>query len=110
MRASRSGQRRIARCVVTFAVGALFVAASPACKKKVAQEDCDRLIDRFATLVVKEKFHDATPEQIKAERDRERQEARGDEAFRNCTSEIETADYACAMKTETSDAFLKCLE
>jgi hypothetical protein len=92
------------------AILVLVLAAAPACKKKVTQEDCDRMIDRFATLVVKEQFHDAPPEQIKAEQDRERQEARGDEAFRNCTSEVEAADYACAMKTETSDAFLKCLE
>jgi hypothetical protein len=97
---------------LTAAVTALFLVLTvgPACKKKVTQEDCDRLIDRFAMLVVKERVHDATPEQIKAEQDRERQEARGDEAFRNCTSEVESADYACAMKTETSDAFLKCLE
>jgi hypothetical protein len=88
----------------------LVLAVGPACKKKVTQEDCDRMIDRFAMLVVKEQFKDATPEQIKAEQDRERQEARGDEAFRNCTSEIEAADYACAMKAETSDTFLKCLE
>jgi hypothetical protein len=88
----------------------LVLLAGPACKKKVTQQDCDRLIDRFATLVVKERSSNASPEQIKAEQEREREEARGDEAFRNCTSEIEAADYACAMKTETTDAFLKCLE
>ena len=97
----------VARLAVAVALAVLI---APACKKKITQEDCDRLVDRFATLVVKERVHDASPEQIKAEQDRERQEARGDEAFRNCTSEVEAPDYACAMKTETSDAFLKCLE
>jgi hypothetical protein len=97
--------------VVRIAVAVVIaVLIGPACKKKITQEDCDRLVDRFASLVVKERTHDASPEQIKAEQDRERQEARGDEAFRNCTSEVEAPDYACAMKTETSDAFLKCLE
>jgi hypothetical protein len=90
----------------------LLVAVSvvPACTRKVTQQDCDRLLDRFAALVVKERVVDATPEQIKIEQERERQEARGDEAFRNCTSEVEASEYACAMKSETSDAFLKCLE
>jgi hypothetical protein len=81
-----------------------------ACKKKVSQAQCDELIDRFATLVVKERIRDATPEVVKAEQDRERQEARGDEAFRNCTSEVAPEDYGCAMRSATSDQFLKCLE
>jgi hypothetical protein len=80
------------------------------CKKKVSQADCDRMIDRFAELVVKERIKDAPPETIKAEQDRERKEARGDEAFRNCTSEVSPEDYACAMRTATSDQCLKCLE
>jgi hypothetical protein len=98
------------RACAFVALAVLVLTTTPACKQKVTQADCDRLIDRFATLVVKERKKDATAAEVHTEIDRERQEARGDEAFRNCTSEIAPADYACAMKAETSDAFLKCLE
>lgn len=96
---------------VTFATAAaLLVVLLFGCKKKVTQAQCDALVDKFATLVVSERIKDAPAEMIKAEQERERQEARGDEAFRNCTSEIAQEDYTCAMGSGTSDAFLKCLE
>jgi len=100
-------RRAVLGVVLALACCAPTIAA---CKKKVSQAECDKMIDRFAVLVVKERIKDAPPEMIKAEQDRERQEARGDEAFRNCTSEVAPEDYTCAMKTETSEAFLKCLE
>ncbi len=98
------------RAAVVALVLASAVPLLGACKKKVSQQQCDELLDRFATLVVKERIKDASPEMIKAEQERERQEARGDDSFRNCTSEVAPEDYACAMKTESSEAFLKCLE
>lgn len=100
-------KRRVLGIALALAVCASMTAA---CKKKVSRTECDQLIDRFAVLVVKERIKDAAPEVIKAEQDREREEARADEAFRNCTSEVAPEDFACAMKTASSDAFLKCLE
>jgi hypothetical protein len=84
--------------------------ASGACKKKVTQAQCDELLDRYATFVVSEKLKDAPPEQLKAEQQRERDEARNDDDFKNCTTELSTEDYACAMKATTADAVEKCLE
>jgi hypothetical protein len=80
------------------------------CKKKVTQPQCEELLDRYATLVVKERFKDAPPEKVKAEQVRERDEARSDDDFKNCTSELSTEDYACAMAATTADALEKCLE
>ena len=89
---------------------AMTLAAMPACKKKVTQQQCDQLIDRFAELVVKEHFPDAGAAEIAKERDRERNEAKADQAFKNCTSEVQTDEHACAMKAATSDGLIKCLE
>jgi hypothetical protein len=80
------------------------------CKKKVTQAQCEDLLDRYATLVVHEKMKDATPEQLKVEQARERDAARSDDDFKNCTAELSTEDYACAIKAETADALEKCLE
>jgi hypothetical protein len=80
------------------------------CKKKVTQAQCEELLDRYATLVVREKLKDAPPEQIAAEQAREREAARSDDDFKNCTTELSTEDYACAMKASTADALEKCLE
>jgi hypothetical protein len=94
------------------AVALLLAALVPVagCKKKVSQSQCDELVDKFATLVVKERIKDAPPEMIKAEQERERSEAKNDDSFRNCTSEVSTEDFACAMATGTSEAFLKCID
>ncbi|MDB4933098.1 MAG: hypothetical protein JWP87_70 [Labilithrix sp.] len=91
-------------------MGLLLVVLSPAaCKGKVSQKQCDELLDRFSELVVKERFPDAGPEVVNAERTRERAEAKGDE-FKNCTSEVQANEHACAMKAASSEALIKCLE
>ena len=89
------------------AIGAL---AMIGCKKKVTPAECDAIVDHYAELVVREKMPDASAETIATERAREKSEAHGDDAFKNCASEIEPADYDCAMKATTPDALEKCLE
>jgi hypothetical protein len=97
------------RKLVTAITAALLVCAL-SCKKKVTQEQCGQLLDRFAALVVAERVKDATPEVVRAEQARERKEAMGDDNFKNCASEVSTEEFACAMKTQTPEAFIKCLE
>jgi hypothetical protein len=89
---------------------AAALAALAACHPKVTASQCDELIDRYAELVVTERFADASSEQIKAERQREKREARADDAFKNCSSEVSQAEFACAMRAPNADAFEKCLE
>jgi hypothetical protein len=95
--------------LAALAIGALALAPA-GCKKHVTAEQCDQLLDRYALFVVTEKTKDAAPDVIKAEQQREREEARSDDDFKNCTSELSTEDFACAMKAQTSAALLKCLE
>jgi hypothetical protein len=81
-----------------------------ACKPKATQAQCDQLIERYAELVVKARFPNASAEVIKTEQEREKSEARGDDAFKNCPSEVSRAEFDCAMGATTADAFEKCLE
>jgi hypothetical protein len=102
---------RVSKVGAWLPIFALFAcAALMACKKKVTREECDALVDRFAYLVVTERAKDAKPDVIRAVQARERVEARADDAFRNCTSEIAREDYACAMRADTSDGIIQCLE
>lgn len=80
------------------------------CKQKISQAQCEQLLDHFAELVVKERYPDAGSEAIAAERARERQEAKNADEFRNCTTGVQTKEHECAMKAQTSDALIKCLE
>lgn len=80
------------------------------CRKKVSQQQCDELLDRFSELVVKERMPDAGAETLATERVRERGEAKTDDAFKNCTSQVQVAEHACAMKAASSEALIKCLE
>lgn len=91
-------------------VAAAACAVVAACKSKVTAAQCDLLIDRYAQLVVSEKFPDASAEQIQSERNRERGEARADDAFKNCSSQVNEPEFSCAMRALTADALEKCLE
>jgi hypothetical protein len=93
---------------MTFCLVAL-VGSAASCKKKVSPKQCDELIEHFAELVVKERFPDAGPDVVAAEKTRERAEAKGDE-LKNCTSEVQPAEYECAMRATTSEALIKCVE
>ena len=53
---------------------------------------------------------DASAETLAKEQTREKSEARGDDAFKNCTAEVERRDYDCAMRAATPDSLEKCLE
>ena len=92
-----------------LAVLALAVVAT-GCKQKISQQQCDELLDHFAELVVKERYADAGADKIAAERTRERQEAKNADEFKNCTSEVQANEHQCAMKAQSSDALIKCLE
>jgi len=80
------------------------------CKAKASESECDALLDRYARLVVLEKYPDASADVISQEQQREKAEARGDDAFKNCRSEVSRGDLECAMIAKTASAFEKCLE
>jgi hypothetical protein len=88
----------------------LVIAFASGCKKKVTREDCDKMIDRYATLVVAAHMPDASADTMRAEQERERAAAHGDDAFKACTAEVTVEEHACAMAAKTPDAFEKCLE
>jgi hypothetical protein len=91
--------------------GVLAVAlGSAGCKPKASGAQCDQLLEKYAQLVVTERFADASADQIKTEREREKSEARGDDAFKNCSSEVSQTELACAMSATSADALEKCLE
>jgi hypothetical protein len=93
-----------------WAIAALAIASAGACRPKASAAQCDELLARYAALVVTARFPDASPEQIEAERARERDEARTDDAFKNCSSQVSHSEFECAMRAPNADAFEKCLE
>ena len=99
------------RTAALLAVAVLVALPSvAACKPKASNAQCDGLVERYAELVVREKFPDASSAQVDAERQREKLEARGDDSFKNCPSEVSQTELTCAMGATTADAFEKCLE
>jgi hypothetical protein len=99
-----------ARTILLLLATVATLGSTVSCRKKVSQQQCDELLDRFSELVVKERMPDAGAEALAAERVRERSEAKGDDAFKNCTSEVQVGEHACAMKAASSEALIKCLE
>jgi hypothetical protein len=101
------GAGRAATALLALLAGA---GAGASCKPKVSVAQCDQLLDRYAMLVVTAKLPDASTAVIDAEREREKTEARGDDAFKNCSSQVSQAEFDCAMRAPNADAFEKCLE
>jgi hypothetical protein len=95
---------------IVLLVALVVASASAGCKRKVTQDQCSQLLDHFAELVVKERFPDAGADAIRTERERERKEAVLANEFKNCTSEVQTNEFDCAMKAQSSDGVLKCIE
>jgi len=91
-------------------VGGAVLASAIGCRPKVTSLECDTLLDRYARLVVTETYPDASAARISVEEQRERAEARGDDAFKNCRSEVSRSEFDCAMRAESADALEKCLE
>ena len=80
------------------------------CKPKVSDSQCARLLDRYAQLVVGETLGDASPERMIQEQAREKKEARAEDVFKNCSTEVSLAEFECAMRATTPSALQKCLE
>jgi hypothetical protein len=97
------------RRIAQFGLLALLSCA-PACKPRVTSAQCDELIARYATLVVREKIPEAGAAMIEAEQKHERDQAAHEDAFRNCTTEVQPTEFQCAMAAKNADAFEKCLE
>jgi hypothetical protein len=87
-----------------------MVVCAAGCRPRVSAGQCDKLLARYAQLIVIERFPDASAEQIRLEQNHEKDEARADDAFRNCSSEVSAAEFDCAMRARTAEAFQKCLE
>jgi hypothetical protein len=97
-------------CRVAILFLPLLLLAGGGCRKKASPAQCAEVLDRFAMLVVREQLPNAGPEVLEAERVRERGEAKNDDAFKNCPSEVQASEHACAMGADSSEALLKCLE
>jgi len=98
------------RTVLLLCILCIFCISCISCKAKASSAQCNQLLDRYAALVVTEKYPDAATAQIDAERAREKGEAHGDDAFKNCSSEVSQSEFDCAIRSANADAFLKCLE
>jgi len=109
--AVRARTRRGARGPVFLAaLAAAGALASGSCKPKVSGAQCEQLLDRYAQLIVTEAHPDASASEVEAARQDAKSEARSDDAFKNCSSEVSQAEFDCAMRSPNADAFEKCLE
>jgi hypothetical protein len=95
-----------------------FIASSAAvlvlfagCGKKLDRAECDRLLDRYTELLVKDEEPEAAPERIFQAQARARQVAQKDSRFdfAACPSRVSRREYECAMTAPTVDAVERCL-
>lgn len=108
--AARAGRRSFAAALAMTWLAASVAVASTSCKAKATASDCDQLLERYAQLVVTERYPDASATQVQSFHEQEKREAMGDDAFKNCSSQVSRSEFDCAMKAPSADTFEKCLE
>lgn len=96
--------------VAAIACAAVWWAGGSGCRPRVSDIQCDRLVERYAQLVVSEIFPDASGDRLRTEQAHERQEARADDVFKNCSTQVSQTEFDCAMRATTAAALQKCLE
>lgn len=106
----RGGGSGRATKAATLSLLAAFALSSASCQGKASQAECDRILDHFAALVVRERMPDAGPDVLASEQARERSEAKRADEFKSCTSEVQKKEYDCAVNARSSDGVIKCLE
>lgn len=108
--AAHAGRRSFAAALATTWIAAGIALTSMSCKAKATATECDQLLERYAQLVVTERYPDASAAQVRSFHDQEKREAMGDDAFKNCSSQVSQSEFDCAMKAPSADTFEKCLE
>ena len=91
-----------------LAVG--FALATFGCRgKPVTKEECDRLLDRYTEMLLRDgdpKIRSADLESARAE---VRAKASTDRSFRACTRELSREQMDCALAAFGADAIERCL-
>lgn len=95
-------------------VAALFTVASApvsGCGRKLDQTECNKLLDRYTELLVKDEEPEAAPERIAQAQARARTVAKKDARFdfSSCSSRVSRSEYECAMTAPTVDAVERCM-
>jgi hypothetical protein len=82
-----------------------------ACGKPLEAEDCERLLDHYTELLVREETPEATPVFVAQRMDEARALLRKDPRFElpACGRKVSRASYACAMSAPTVDAVEHCM-
>jgi hypothetical protein len=82
---------------------------SAACERPLSANECERLLDHYAELLIKEhrpRLSGAERLKIKADT---RIKAGRDPAFLRCSKEVLRSDFECAIQAETPDQLERCL-
>ena len=90
--------------LAALACAAVWCAGDSGCRPRVSDIQCDRLVERYAQLVVSETFPDASGDRLRTEQAHEKREARADDVFKNCSTQVSQAEFDCAMRATSAAA------
>ena len=99
------------RTLALAASTASVVLAAPGCSRPLANDECQKLLDRYTELLVREEHPGITPEAVAHTQGEARNTARTDPRFEfsECSRRVSRRDYECAMNAPTVDAIERCL-
>ena len=90
---------------------ALALTGALGCEKPLDERDCERLLDHYTELLVREENPGATPVQVALEMDEARALSRKDPRFElaECGKKLSRSSYTCAMAAPSVDAIERCM-
>jgi hypothetical protein len=91
------------------------VLAIASCRGKATREDCDRMIEHYLDMVMREdpSLASLPPESMKAAREVKRELRRGDPHYRKvaerCEAEVTRSEVSCGVDAKTTSDWEACI-
>ena len=87
----------------------LLLAVLAGCREPLAGEECERLLDRYVTLLASSDRAGTTEAELLKLKAEARQKAARDPAFRACSERVSRRQFECAMRADHVDRLEQCL-
>jgi hypothetical protein len=96
------------RAAILGSLGATLLGLT-GCAKPLSRDECDQLLDRYATRMTNEDRPGTSPAEQARILEKVRKNAAKDPAFISCTEEISRSQFECAMASNDLNQMERCL-
>lgn len=87
----------------------LLLLGVSACGQPLSNDECLELLDRYTSLLARQRNREASDELVERARLEAREKAATDPHFRQCPAKVSRRQWLCAMAAPSVDEIERCL-